>query len=203
MYDSFLKCSINVNKNGLITHFKRIFGSSYILCGENKPFQIRQLEPGNIPIERIKYGPIILLEHKGDIFNDSLVKGKDLPDDWNISHISSIYRKGNSTANGKYRGISITSSIVRLYGKILKERIELELKGMEQQSGFIAGRSCLDNIFTLQQVIEKIFPGNLSTYLLFIDLEKAYDSVALIKMFNTLTNVGLSEQKYIRAISNI
>ena len=46
---------------------------------------------------------------------------------------------------------------------------------MEEQSGFRAGRSCTDNLFVLQQILEKRISRNLSTHLIFVDLEKAYD----------------------------
>ncbi|XP_030753480.1 uncharacterized protein LOC115880423 [Sitophilus oryzae] len=74
----------------------------------------------------------------------------------------------------------------RLYGRILKERVEESFKEIEEQGGFRAGRSCIDNIFVLQQIIEKRRARNLDTHLVFIDLEKAYDMVPLKKLFEIL-----------------
>ena len=90
----------------------------------------------------------------------------------------------------------------RLYGKILKNRIESQFEDMEEQSGFRAGRSCMDNIFTLQQVIEKRKERNLPTHLVYVDLEKAYDTVPIIELFKTMTKIGLSKV-YIRAVWNL
>lgn len=73
---------------------------------------------------------------------------------------------------------------------------------IEEQGGFRAGRSCNDNIFTLQQLIEKRTARNLSTHLVFIDLEKAYDTVPLKLLFNVLTKTYLSKT-YIRALQNM
>lgn len=87
----------------------------------------------------------------------------------------------------------MTSAMGRLYGRILKQRIEMDIKDMEEQSGFRAGRSCTDNVFVLQQILEKRISRNLSTHLVFIDLEKAYDTVPLTKLFEILTKFGLSK----------
>lgn len=47
-----------------------------------------------------------------------------------------------------YGGVSITSSTGRLYGRILKATIEMEIADIEKQSRFSAGRSCWYSIFT-------------------------------------------------------
>lgn len=64
----------------------------------------------------------------------------------------------------------------RLYGRILKRKKD-KFEDIEEQSEFHARRSYVDNIFVLQQITEKRKTRNLSTHLVFIDLEKAYDSV--------------------------
>ena len=92
--------------------------------------------------------------------------------------------------------------VIRLYGRIIKQRIEGEFKEIEEQSGFRMGRSCMDNTFTLQQILEKCAVRNLSTHLIFIDLEKAYDTIPLKSLFNFLTRTDLTKT-YVRAISNI
>lgn len=158
--------------------------------------------PGDIPVELVKYGPDILIEMLADIFNKCLMEGQNIPEDWNLAYISSIYKKGDKKVCGNYRGISVTSSIGRLYGRILKKRIEAEYQEIEEQNGFRAGRSCMDNIFTLQQIIEKRVARNLSTHIVFIDLEKAYDNIPLKPLFNILTRTDL-KKTYIRAIYNI
>ncbi|XP_030750903.1 uncharacterized protein LOC115878509 [Sitophilus oryzae] len=146
--------------------------------------------PGNIFIELIKQGPDILLEILADIFNRCLIKNENIPEDWNLAYISSIFKKGDKKRCSNYRGISLTSSMGRLYGRILKERVEESFEEIEEQGGFRAGRSCTDNIFVLQQIIEKRRARNLDTHLVFIDLEKAYDTVPLKKLFEILVEAN-------------
>jgi hypothetical protein len=59
---------------------------------------------------------------------------------------------------------------------------------MEEQSGFRAGRPCIDNIFCVTQMIENEKP----TILSFIDLTKAYDSLSLNKLWETLDKSTLN-----------
>ncbi len=158
--------------------------------------------PGNIPIELIKNGPTILLEILTEICNKCMIGKEDIPEDWNLAYISSLHKKGDKKLCKNYRGISVLSSMGRLYGRLIKKRIEDQYREMEDQSGFRAGRSCIDNIFVLQQIIEKRTSRNLPTHIVFIDLEKAYDTVPLKTLFETLTKADLSKI-YIEAIMNM
>lgn len=158
--------------------------------------------PGDIPIELVKYGPSILLERLAEIFNKCMLEGCEIPMDWNVAYLSSIHKKGSKKECGNYRGISVTSSVGRLYGKILKNRVEQEFTDIEEQSGFRAGRSCSDNIFIVRQLIEKRVARNLSTHLIFVDLEKAYDSVPLSRLFKVLRESRVNDI-YVRSIYHL
>jgi len=63
-----------------------------------------------------------------------------VPEEWKISHLSTIHKKGDKKNCDNYRGIAVTSSISRIYGKTLKSRIEREYADMEaeEQAGFRA-----------------------------------------------------------------
>ena len=62
---------------------------------------------------------------------------------------------------------------------MLRSKIEENTEGKigEEQAGFTAGRSCVDQIYTLQQIIEKKKAKNREVHLEFIDLRKACDKV--------------------------
>lgn len=57
----------------------------------------------------------------------------------------------------------------------------------EEQCGFRKGRSCVDAIFTIKQIMEKRIEFNLPTYLLFLDYVKAYDKVNRSKLWNIMS----------------
>jgi membrane glycosyltransferase len=71
-------------------------------------------------------------------------------------------------------------------------------KQMEEQSGFRAGRSCTDNIFSLKTLLRKGL-HEISRHLVFVDLQKAYDSVPIKKLFEVLNSSNI-EKEYIAAI---
>ena len=56
---------------------------------------------------------------------------------------------------------------------------ELSQIETEEQAGFRAGQSTIEHIFCLRQLIEKKMAVNQPLHLLFVDLEKAYESVPL------------------------
>jgi len=97
------------------------------------------------------------------------------------------------------RGISITSSTGRFYGRILKTRMEATIQDAEEQSGFCAGRSCIDNIFCLKQLCEKSISYGMETSLTFVDLRKAYDTIPITNLWNAMRAAGIKET-YVKAV---
>jgi len=47
----------------------------------------------------------------------------------------------------------------------------------EEQAGFRTGRSCMDQIFTIKEILEIKKKRKEQTFTCFIDIRKAYDSV--------------------------
>lgn len=127
--------------------------------------------PENIPGELLKCGTEKLFKALTWCINRFL-NGAPIPKEWKIAYISSIHKKGNKQVCSNYRGISVTGTLSRLYGRILRDLIEQEYQQQEEeeQSGFRTGRTCTDNIFCLKQLIEKKSSIDQETHLMFIDL---------------------------------
>jgi len=92
----------------------------------------------------------------------------------------------------------------RLYGKIIKHFLEQEFYQIEteEQVGFRVGRSTVDHIFCLRQLMEKKMAVNQPLHLLFVDLEKAYDSVPLKNLWKALQHYNIGSS-IIRAIKRL
>lgn len=163
----------------------------------------RAAGPGGIPAELIKCGSEKLFEQLTWCINQYL-NGDPVPAEWKEAYISSIHKKGNKLECSNYRGISVTSTMSRLYGRIIRDLIEQEYmnKEEEEQSGFRAGRTCTDNIFCLKQVIEKRSAVSQETHLMFIDLQKAYDTVPVKKLWKVLHETNVNHT-IIRALKNL
>jgi hypothetical protein len=82
---------------------------------------------------------------------------------------------------------------MKILGRLIRNRLELEFKGMEEQCGFASGRSCMGHIFTLQLILEKYNARSRQIGLVFVDLEKAYDSVPRKMLWKTLEMKSISE----------
>lgn len=110
-----------------------------------------------------------------------------------MSYITPIYKKGNRKDPGNYRGISVMSSISRVFSSIITNRLEhiIEGKISEDQAGFTKGKSCMDHIFSLRQITEKSYAKGQEIHLIFVDLEKAYDSVPIIKLWDAMEDIGI------------
>jgi hypothetical protein len=67
----------------------------------------------------------------------------------------------------------------------------LEAILLEEQIGFRRGRSCIDNVFILKQIIEKRREFNLETHMAFLDLEKAFDRVNRNQLWQILNRRGI------------
>ena len=70
-------------------------------------------------------------------------------------------------------------------------RSKTESKVLEVQGAFRRGRSCVDQIFTIRQLSEKVLEKNKQMVIGCIDLEKAYDKVCRVRLWQVLERYGI------------
>lgn len=123
------------------------------------------------------------------------LREKQVPEEWKVDYMSSLHKKSDRQKCDKYRGITVTPTLSRLCWRILRYLIEEEYKGREtdEQCGFRGGRSCIDNIFCLKQIIEKRISLNREVHLFFIDLSKAYNNVPTSKLWEVLRKTSINQ----------
>lgn len=131
-----------------------------------------------INAELLKYGGEELKTRLLELFNNCWRKCQ-IPDAWKKAKVISLFKKGNRSQPQNYRGISLLINAYKVYTKIINKRLTTISDSLllEEQSGFRQGRSCTDNVFTINQIIEKRREFNLETHIAFIDYEKAFDRV--------------------------
>jgi hypothetical protein len=118
-----------------------------------------------------------------------------VPEDWKKAIVVPIFKnKGSKEECGNYRGISLLSVPGKLFMRVLLNRIKdpLETEFREEQAGFRRGRSTVEQIFALRQIIEKKWEFGRAVYLAFVDLEKAYDSVWREGMWRMAEHYGVA-----------
>lgn len=124
-----------------------------------------------LPPELIKYGRNVKL--LAELFFMCFSKCQ-IPCQWKMTHLILIYKKGRRTESGNYRDLSVNSTLSRLFGNIIKFKLDEHVKHViseEVNSGFCRGKLCTDNLFKVQQLLEKRSSRSLETNLVFIDFQ--------------------------------
>ena len=83
---------------------------------------------------------------------------------------------------------------------IKRVRAGIECAIGEEQCGFRQGRGCMDQVFAVRQVCEK-YLTNRNVFWAFMDLEKAYDSIDLLGMWQILRVYGVGG-KLLKAVQS-
>lgn len=103
-----------------------------------------------IPAEFYKALPPSGTLYLCQLYNKILSEGV-MPDSWHEIVMTMVFKKGDKTDPGNYRGIALVNVVVKLFTKIICLRLDkwAEEKHLypECQAGFRRDRSTLDNIF--------------------------------------------------------
>ena len=137
--------------------------------------------PGNdgLPIEFYKTFWDFLGEPLVKSFNESFVKGKMSPSQ-RQAVITLIEKKDHDRCDLKnWRPISLLNVDAKIASKVIAERIKRLLPDLihNNQSGYIPGRNISENIRSILDIMEYTKVKKLPGLLLFIDFEKAFDSL--------------------------
>lgn len=111
-----------------------------------------------------------------------------MSDEWKDEWITSIHKKGSKEDCNNYRGLTVISTISRLYKNIPNIIKQEEYRPYEARTKYHPCRSTIDNIFCLTQVIAK----SLEILLLFVDLTQAYDRIPLSKLWIVLESSNIN-----------
>ena len=127
-------------------------------------------------------------------FFNRLLRGEKMLDEWRRSVLVPLYKgKGDIKKCGNYRGIKLMSHTMKLWERVIEARIRKEVTIVEQQLGFMPGRSTTDAILCLKMLLEKWTEGQKAVHCAFIDLEKAYDKVPRKELWECLQLAETSE----------
>ncbi|KAK3509681.1 hypothetical protein QTP70_008422 [Hemibagrus guttatus] len=149
-----------------------------------------------IPAEVWKYGGTNLLVKLHQLIHKAWDEGS-VPQAWKDATIITIYKKGDRTDCGNYRGISLLSVAGKVFARILLDRLSQHITPEvvpESQCGFRSNRSTIDMIFSLRQIQEKCIEQDQPLYMVFVDFTKAFDTVGRTGLWKLLRKYGCPEK---------
>ena len=104
----------------------------------------------------MKNGVEVLEEHICQLVR-LIWKQVKLPEDWYIGIIVPIHNKGDQLTCDKYRGIMLLNMAYKVLAYIIYDRLQLYIEQVigKYQCGFQPGKSTVNQIFMLRQVLDK------------------------------------------------
>ena len=102
--------------------------------------------------------------------------------------ITLLHKKGDITKLENYRPISLLSTLYKLFMKIVTKRNTKKLDFYQpvEQAAFRSGFSTNDHLHVMRTLIEKCNEYKIPVILIFIDFEKAFDSVETWSILDSL-----------------
>ena len=138
--------------------------------------------PDTIPNEVLRLGTTTsLFHHLAKLFTSSIQLGY-IPTAWKIATLRMLLKpdKLPSLATS-YRPISLISSIMKLFERVIEQRLRSHLEHIgfinKNQSGFRRAKSTDDHLFRLSQSIMESFNRGEHVVAAFLDVGKAFDNV--------------------------
>ena len=115
-----------------------------------------------------------------------------------------MFKKGDRSDCGSYRGISLLSAVGKVFADVVLQRLHwlAECIYPQSQSGYREGRGTIDGIFTLRQLTEKSREQRKNLYIAFVDFVKVFDRVNRDLLFIILGKMGYPS-KFIRIIRKL
>jgi sorting nexin-29 len=142
-----------------------------------------------IQAELIKHAGAKYIKHLHQFITKIWIT-ETIPVEWNMSILCPIHKKGDITICSNYRGISLLNITYKILSNILFTRLSPFVENVigDYQSGFRQGRSTVDQIFTVQQILEKCNEFGIETRHPFTDFKAAYDSIDIVYCYERATN---------------
>ena len=126
------------------------------------------------------------------------------PAEWEIGLLKILAKKGDLSNPGNYRGIMLLEAAYKIVAILIHERLQPIAEGLdhEAQCGFRPGRGCTDAVYTVKLAMKKRREHGQETWILFLDLVKAFDRVPRELLWEILAKFGVPV-KLIRLLKSL
>jgi hypothetical protein len=125
-------------------------------------------------------------------------------EDWGRSEVVNLFKEGDKSDPGNYRGISLISCLGKIYLSLWAKRLAdfLETKLDDEQGGFRRSRNTVDQALTLREILLQRKRSCNTTYLCFVDFRKAFDTVWHDGLWKRMWDSGVKGKPW-RIIRNL
>ena len=131
------------------------------------------------------------------LYNLSIESGQ-IPDDWKLSTVSVIHKKGSKSLASNYRPISLTCIACKILESIIRDQIMYYFISNDlftsKQFGFINGRSTVLQLLNLIDNWTKSLDKGGQIDIIYTDFEKAFDKVPHLRLLSKLRSYGVNEK---------
>ena len=128
-----------------------------------------------------------------------------IPASLKSSIIPPIHKGGNKSEAANYRPVALTSHIIKIYEKVIRNRLANHLDNNnsfnKNQHGFRKGRSCLTQLLAHHDNILNLLEQGYNVDVVYLDFAKAFDKVDHNILLHKLKNLGING-KTLRWIQN-
>jgi hypothetical protein len=138
----------------------------------------KAMGPNGIPIEVWRCLGDIAIVWLTKLFNH-IFRSNKMPDEWRSILVLIYKNKGDIQSCTNYRGIKLMSHTMKLWERVIDHRLRAITRVSMNQFGFMPGRSTMESIFLIRQVMERYMEKKKDLNIVFIDLEKAYDKIPM------------------------
>ena len=131
------------------------------------------------------------------LFNKSMCSGA-MPDDWKKANVVPVYKSGSKKEPSNNRPISLTSVIVRIMERIIKQKMLLHMKTNKlinpSQHGFLPKKSTSTNFVAYLDYITRKLDEDQPVDVLYLDFSKAFDVVPHQRLIQKLKCYNFSSE---------
>ena len=101
--------------------------------------------------------------------------------------------KGDTTQRGNYRGSKLSERIMKVFERVIQQKIREMVDVDAVQSGFLPVKGTADVIFIAHEVEERYLEKKKKLSFAFLDLEKAFDQVPREVVKWAMKKLGVDE----------
>ncbi|GAB0175624.1 mitochondrial enolase superfamily member 1 [Grus japonensis] len=136
----------------------------------------------------------VLAKTLSSIYQQSWING-EVPVDWKLANVMSIYKKGRKEDPGNYRPVSLTLVLKKVMEQIILNAITWHVQDNQvirsSQHGFMKGRSCLTNLISFYDQVTCLADEGKAVDVFYLDFSKTFDTISHSILLEKLAAHGL------------